>query len=260
MDGTLLNSKKELPKKLFALLDILKAQNVRFGAASGRQYFNLFAQFGEYAKDMVFIAENGGILYDGTTPLSADELPKEDMKQIISHMRKATKAYPILCGVKSAYLEVEDPQFLTHARMYYTRLKIVEDLMEVLDQDQIAKIAIYDAIDSQTNANAFLKGFTGSLLPVVSAKDWVDLSNPGVSKGKAIRFLKAKEHLKPEELMVFGDFMNDYEMMKEAHYSYAMANAVEEIKAVSHYQAESNDEDGVIKAICQMFAIDYQAL
>ena len=42
MDGTLLSSRKQLPKGFFPLVRTLKKIGVRFAPASGRQYYNLY--------------------------------------------------------------------------------------------------------------------------------------------------------------------------------------------------------------------------
>ena len=49
--------------------------------------------------------------------------------------------------------------------------------------------------------------------------------------------------------MVFGDYYNDLTMFKAAHYSYAMKNAPEDVKEQANFIAESNNDNGVYKAI-----------
>jgi len=49
--------------------------------------------------------------------------------------------------------------------------------------------------------------------------------------------------------MVFGDYLNDIEMMQEANFSFAMANAHRHIKELANY---SNDNNGVTKVIAQV--------
>ena len=65
MDGTLLSSRKQLPKGFFPLVRTLKKIGVRFAPASGRQYYNLYEQFGEIADELMYISENGGMVCDG---------------------------------------------------------------------------------------------------------------------------------------------------------------------------------------------------
>ena len=58
--------------------------------------------------------------------------------------------------------------------------------------------------------------------------------------------------ISPDETMVFGDYLNDYEMMKQGYFSYAMANAHPDLKAISNFETLSNDEDGVLYIIRQL--------
>lgn len=52
--------------------------------------------------------------------------------------------------------------------------------------------------------------------------------------------------------MVFGDYLNDIEMMQEANFSFAMANAHRDIKELANYSTDSNDNNGVTKVIAQV--------
>jgi hydroxymethylpyrimidine pyrophosphatase-like HAD family hydrolase len=83
----------------------------------------------------------------------------------------------------------------------------------------------------------------------LSGENWVDLTENDVNKGTALSVLQKKFEILPSETMVFGDYLNDYDMMKYAEYSYAMANAHPDLKAVCKYETASNDENGVVKAI-----------
>ena len=49
--------------------------------------------------------------------------------------------------------------------------------------------------------------------------------------------------------MVFGDHMNDLQMMDYAYFSHAMENAEKEVKSRARFIAKTNDENGVIEAI-----------
>ncbi len=49
--------------------------------------------------------------------------------------------------------------------------------------------------------------------------------------------------------MAFGDSGNDIEMLKQAGYGFAMANASEAVKAVANYRAAHNNEEGVLEII-----------
>ena len=64
-----------------------------------------------------------------------------------------------------------------------------------------------------------------------------------------MRAVEEKFGLRPDEVAVFGDYLNDLEMMSAAKYSFAMANAHPDIKKAANYETASNDEAGVLKGI-----------
>lgn len=45
---------------------------------------------------------------------------------------------------------------------------------------------------------------------------WTDLSLATTNKGRGLTALQKKYDISPDETMVFGDYLNDYEMMKQA--------------------------------------------
>ena len=51
----------------------------------------------------------------------------------------------------------------------------------------------------------------------------------------------------PEETMVFGDQMNDMEMLEQAYYSFAVANARQDVKEAARFMADSNVNQGPMK-------------
>jgi Cof subfamily protein (haloacid dehalogenase superfamily) len=74
---------------------------------------------------------------------------------------------------------------------------------------------------------------------------WLELL-PG-SSSKASAVLHLKKILGCEYIVAFGDAMNDISMFEVADESYAVANAVPELKAAATRIINSNDDDGVAK-------------
>ena len=50
----------------------------------------------------------------------------------------------------------------------------------------------------------------------------MDCMAHGVNKGQAIKTLQESLEIHPEETMVFGDQLNDIEMLNQAYYSFAV--------------------------------------
>jgi hypothetical protein len=71
----------------------------------------------------------------------------------------------------------------------------------------------------------------------------------GINKGKAVDMIQRKFGIEKKDTMIFGDFYNDIEMLKEGYHSYAMDNSPEEIKRAANFIANSNEDNGVLEII-----------
>lgn len=251
MDGTLLNSRHELDNHFHATYEKLKAQQILFAPASGRQLYNLQNKFGDAGNDMIFIAENGShVQYKGRDIL-VQSLPPDKVKMLVSMARRIPGVYIILCGKKQAYVESTAPEFMQNVEMYYDRRMVVEDLLKVED-DEFLKIAICDLSGSEANSYPVFRHLEGELQVKVSGKIWLDLSHQLANKGRALQVVQREFNISPGQTMAFGDYLNDVEMMQQAYYSYAMSNAHPSVKETARFTARSNEENGVGEVLNQV--------
>lgn len=77
----------------------------------------------------------------------------------------------------------------------------------------------------------------------------MDCTPHGADKKSAVAFLQEYLGISPEETCTFGDNINDIEMLKNAGYSYAVANAREEVQAAAKAVCPSYLEDGVLQVL-----------
>jgi len=248
MDGTLVDDAKQIHDELWPLVDELHARGITFCPASGRQYHNLVQEFEGVADELVFIAENGTYVVARGREISSDCLALEVAQQVVSRVRSIPEAGAVLCGKRSAYIERRDGPFVDQATLYYTRLRVEEDLLEVTDDD-VLKVAIYDFDSGERNTAPRLAGLTGSHQVVVSGAHWVDVLSPTANKGQALRQVQATLGVTPDQTMAFGDFLNDLEMMDAATYSFAMANAHPLLRERATWVAPTNNANGVVRTI-----------
>lgn len=256
MDGTLLDSRKRLPRGLFALVKALREQGVRFVVASGRQYYNLADQFEGIQDQVTFLSENGTMVFERGKPIFLDEMPAEDYQAVAEAVHKVSGAYTVLCGVHSAYIDNRDPELLCNVAIYYKKYKIVDDFRTI--DDRICKVAVYDRFSAEENSWKALDALREGFSVTLSGEHWVDVMEKHVSKGSALLALEKLYGVTFEETMAFGDYLNDLEMMRSCRYSYAMANAHPELKAAARFEAPSNDENGVIRIIRERMGLPFQ--
>ena len=87
------------------------------------------------------------------------------------------------------------------------------------------------------------------LTAVTTGHGSIDLIIPGVHKANGLRLLQERWGVSDDEVVAFGDSGNDIEMVKQAGYGFAMANANDAVKAVAGYHAPHNNEEGVLEII-----------
>lgn len=252
MDGTLLDDDKELHDHFWPLVDALFTQGVLFCPASGRQYHNLYRCFGDIADELVYIAENGAYVVKGREEISSDTLDDDLVRRLVLALREhgltGADLGVVVCGKEAAYVERFDAPFREEVEGYYASLQVVEDLLDRPD-DGILKVAIYDFVSAEHGTAPALAGFSDEVQVVVSGAHWVDVQNHGTNKGAGIRHIQEALGISPAQTMVFGDFLNDLEMMDAAEYSFAMHNAHPLLQERARFLAPPNYENGVIRTI-----------
>ncbi|MFI5793660.1 Cof-type HAD-IIB family hydrolase [Streptomyces sp. NPDC051677] len=254
MDGTLLDDDKKVPDGLWDTLARLRERGVLFSPASGRQYATLAAEFAEVADGMVFIAENGTYVVRDGAELSSDPLDPGAVARVIEVVRGLASGGvdmgAVVCGKRSAYVERADEPFLAEVARYYVRHRVVEDVTAV--DDDILKVALFDFGSVEESTAPALAPFADTHQVVVSGAHWVDVMNRTANKGAALRRLQRELGITPAQTMVFGDYLNDLEMLDAAHWSFAMAGAHPEVVRRARHLAPSNNDNGVLRTIARV--------
>ena len=258
MDGTLLDDDDAVHDDFWPLIDELHARGIVFCPASGRQYYNLLERFEPIAGEVVFIAENGTYVVRDGRELSSDCLDRQVARELIDVARDLTArgadVGAVLCGKASAYIERNDPAFREEVDKYYHRLQVVDDLNAV--DDDVLKIAIYDFVSSEEVSAPAYAHFRDTLQVVVSGQHWLDVMEAHANKGSGIRHIQQALGITRDQTMVFGDFLNDLEMMDQATYSFAMANAHPVLAARARYRAPGNTDNGVVRTIKSVLGME----
>lgn len=105
-------------------------------------------------------------------------------------------------------------------------------------------------IDSENKLSPFFEKYRNDYYCVFQKDSytdgrWLEIMPKASTKAKAAVALK--ERLGCDELVVFGDNKNDMELFKAADRSYAVVNAVPELKAIATDVIGSNNDDGVAR-------------
>ena len=154
----------------------------------------------------------------------------------------------MLCGKNSAYIETKDEIFFKEINKYYERLEIVEDLTKV--DDTVLKVTLCNFNGVEENTFHHFNDYKDNFKIAIAASVFIDITSISANKGNAIKGIQKELNITPEETLVFGDYLNDLEMMQNAKFSYAMKNAHPEIKIASKFVTSfDNNENGVLRTI-----------
>lgn len=256
MDGTLLNDQHQIHPDFWKVEEQLFKQGIMFAVASGRQFYNLEYEFKSIKDRIMFFAENGTYVSYKGKELYVNPLNHGEAMGFVKMGRKLDDTKTVLCGKKSAYIESKDEEFLAEISRFYKRIKVVEDLTNV--NDTILKVTLCNYKGVEDNTYPHFVNYTDRFKIAIAAKVFIDITALDANKGNAIKDVQRKLNISPEETLVFGDYLNDIEMVKNAKYSYAMKNAHPEIIEASKFVTRyTNNENGVLRTIEELGLLKY---
>lgn len=255
IDGTFVHSDYTYDVPRFKrILEKMKDAGCKFVVASGNQYYQLRDLFPGYYDKLSFVAENGAFVKDQDEVIFAADMPKETVDLVIDICRGYPEIQNVLCGLDSAYCQrgAVSQEFFDLTRIYYHRLKWVDDLKKV--DDQILKFA---PTVPEEKTYSYYEMFGGKLEgkaePTTSGHGSIDLIMPGCHKASGLKRLVQRWGISPEQCAAFGDGGNDIEMLRYCGHSYAMGNAPQNVKEAAKYTCPSNEEDGVLVTLEKLF-------
>ena len=264
LDGTLLNSRKEItPETKQALLRAQKT-GIRLALASARS-LNGLARFGRQLElernHGMLICYNGGLITDAQ---SGDTLYSRAMpKELAAEICRFLKQYDVIPMIdRGKYLYLNDAFAGTihynggeldiiryESRSNKFMICETEDLAEWIDSD-VPKILVaaepelLDEIEEKLAAPFRDRAKAGRTAPYYFEYNARDAD-------KAAAMLQAFEAagISSDEMMAFGDAQNDESMIRAVGYGIAMGNAVDSLKEIAFDVTDDCDRDGIAKAL-----------
>ena len=249
IDGTLLpEGTAEINPEIFAVIRKLKEKDIIFAAASGRPYSSIVRLFEPVKNDIIFVSENGAYVSCRGYLMSEEVIDWKDVCEWVEEVRKIPGASLALDADGGLYSESTDQEFVDLIRLgYHSRLTIVEDVLA--EERHINKISVYRKNDIEKVAEDMVPRWSKRLHCTIAGDIWLDFMSKESNKGHAIREIQKILKISPDETMVFGDNLNDIEMLQSAGTSYAVANAREEVLAAATDICAPYWENGVLQIL-----------
>jgi hypothetical protein len=177
-------------------------------------------------------------------------MPEQTARALVKQFRTYENSEIMLGTPTDVYLETDGKIRHLIETGYHGKAEVVPDLLDHCQN--VTKLTIYWEYEIETLNDELQELFGKELNIAISGKVWVDCMNPDAGKGNALAHIQKLLGVTPAETMVFGDNCNDIGMLQQADYSYAVANAHPQLKAVARYETGAYWEDGVLRTIREM--------
>ncbi|WP_124057685.1 Cof-type HAD-IIB family hydrolase [Vaginisenegalia massiliensis] len=257
LDGTLLNSDKQISAENVAALHYAHDLGVKIVLCTGRPYHTMkefVSSIGLNSGDDYIITFNGGQVQKADTGqvLARSTISQADMLLWDQEMKRLDLPLNIIDGdyvyEPLVYPEASPSRYVGRFKDLATRTldyqvdfrpdHLFNKFVVCAEPDYLdARIPL---IDPQLKADFAVYKSQNTLLEIMPA---------GVTKAFGLAKLGDLLGIKAEEMMTFGDQANDQTMIEYAGIGVAMGNAIDSLKKVADYVTTTNDQNGVAQAI-----------
>lgn len=258
MDGTLLNSRKEITPLTLAAIKKAAAAGKQIVLSTGRGRTELRAYLELMPEIRYLICTSGALVYDIRTgqTVYSQKLAPALVKRLLE-ISMEEKAMIHLLGAESI-VQTDQLEHMERYGMgiYKTTFRRVaaawDDLYGTYCAAPFAleKVNFYHA-DSESRERT-KKRIQEAGLPVLmvnAERGSLEISAPGADKGAGLKKLCEYLGLPLEKTIAVGDAENDTSILKTAGLAVAMGNALPEIQALSEAVVADCDHDGCAEAI-----------
>lgn len=257
LDGTLLQSNAALSRWTVRTINRLVEQGLAFTYATARSVESARTVAGELKLPLSVITRNGAVIADNGTGKHLEKALFTEEE--ITLLKKMLPELP-RCGFVSCFsgeymyktfLPGKHTSGLDKYLRYYEKDPMMKpvDTMDGMFFGQPGYVTMIDDRDKIAPVYEKIRQYPG--WECIFQKDtyweeyWVEICPRNCTKAKAI--LRMKQEYGFRRLVVFGDSVNDLPMFRVADESYAVANALEELKDIATAVIGSNDEDAVAR-------------
>lgn len=245
MDGTLLDENAQVPPETFDLIRQLDEAGVRFAVSSGRRLDTLREFLAPVADHIDFVASNGAQV------MVAGQLI--DL-EVFSHMalrrlKKVTDVFDCLhlalFDRTSSYLLDDFDRFVLEADKDLRQAVRVPDVPS--PDTGIVKASVYCDTPGNVMDMAYVleRELGDAFVFAPSGRSWIDVMQKGVSKATGLRQVLEHRGIRPDQVMAFGDSLNDYELLSAVGHPVAMGNGRYAVKQVADRVIGTNAEHAV---------------
>lgn len=263
IDGTLVNSRDELTPAVRDALRRATAAGIQIVLATGRRYSRALPFVAPLGLDVPLITASGALVKHPLTHATLHQAAFDEqvLLEALKHMQ--SRGYQAVL-YSDSFAHGFDFHCVSHesnsrelADFYHHNPNVARahaDLMTAPPKNVFAGFAIGTREEMLVLAAELTARWPTQLyVHVIRSTRYLghmcEIAPAGATKWQAIRRLAHEWGITDSQICAVGDDVNDIPMVVGAGLGIAMANAVDELKAVADAIAPSNDEDGLVEVV-----------
>ena len=259
IDGTLVGDELLIGPRTQAAIKAAMARDVAVSLVTGRMVSSALRFARELGLTGPLVGYQGGLIRampeDGSPRLGKllrhTPLPPSAARAILAWTREHGLD-PHVNHLERFILRSDDPRADDYSAFMGARAELVDDLDAAITHPVTKVLAVGEPPLPTELAPVARERFAGVADVTISHPRFLEFVAPGVSKGRAVRWLSRRLRVPLGATLAIGDQWNDLEMLTEVGHGAAMPTAPAEVRAAARYIAPSVGEEGVATMIEQL--------
>jgi len=251
LDGTLVEPRKPVRQAVIDAVNRVQAAGVRATIVTGRMYVGAKPFADALSLDGPIVLYQGAVLADARTGRFEREVSLSNA--VALRIYAAAKDHGLHVQFyrdDRFYVENDNAYAQLYARTSGTAPVVVPSLPAEFAGRDSTKVNVVTDPNRTAEVLALMERVCGPDAYVTrSNPEFVEMLNPAVDKGVALRIVAEGYGIPMERVMAIGDSYNDLPLLRAAGFAVAMGSAPDELKAEADAVVGDVEHDGVAEAI-----------
>jgi len=249
LDDTLLRSDLTVSDYTVNVLQRASERGIIILPASGRTRDSMFPTVQRIGCAAALISCNGADVWTTDRELLMQELLPVDLAHEVARFAAQRGVYCQTYSPSRFFYSMENEYAVSYAQSSSLEGEYVGDLTAFI-RKPVTKLLMMDTPERIAALYAEARSLFDGRASLTCSKPYFLECNPlKATKGNALRWCAQHFGFAMNELLAFGDSLNDVSMLEAAGTGVAMGNAREDVKALGFPVCRTNDNDGVARYI-----------
>jgi Cof subfamily protein (haloacid dehalogenase superfamily) len=261
LDGTLIDERLTITDRVREAVRRAVDEGFAVTLVTGRMFVATRPFAAELGIDGPVICYQGAAVYEAGSGRTLREIPlAHDVAIRLVRLAERDGYHVQLYHDDRFYVERENEYSRLYARLAGVPPVVVPSLEDAFARWDSTKCNIVTDPEKAAKYAGTVREAVGEEAYVTrSNPEFIEIMNPRVDKGEALRFVAGLLGVPMERIIAVGDSFNDVPLLNAAGFGIAMGSSPDELKAAADAVVGDYAHDGVAEAI-ERFALDGAAL